>query len=83
MNMNTQANAYLSELPSGKKGRILSFEGGVGMQSRLRRLGLMEGELVEKLSHIGRGGPVIVLVNRTQVAIGRGMAKKIVVSLRD
>ena len=32
---------------------------------------------MRKLSRIGWGGPIVLLVNRAQVAVGRGMARKI------
>ncbi len=57
----------------------MAIQGGRGMQTRLRRLGLSEGQVVRKLSALAWGGPVVVLVNRAQVAIGRGMARRILV----
>ena len=42
-------------------------------------MGLAEGQTVRNLSRIGWGGPIVLLVNRAQVAVGRGMARKIVV----
>jgi ferrous iron transport protein A len=70
----------LSELGPQEQGTIIALRGGRGLQARLRALGLAEGQVVRKLSALGWGGPVIVLVNRAQVAIGRGMAHRIVVS---
>lgn len=68
---------HLSDLPSGKEATIVSIQGGVGMQRRLGRLGLHEGQRIRKTSNIAGRGPVIITVNRTQIAIGRGMAQKI------
>ena len=70
---------YLSNLSAGEEGTIVSILGGIGIQRRLHRLGLFEGQRVKKTSNIAGKGPVIVTVNRTQIAIGRGMAHKIVV----
>ena len=70
---------YLTDLPKGAEGLIIGIQGGRGMQMRLRRLGLNEGQVVRKLSALAWGGPVVVLVNRAQVAIGRGMARRILV----
>jgi ferrous iron transport protein A len=39
----------------------------------------MEGQRVRKLSALAMGGPIVVRVNRAQVAIGRGMAQKVMV----
>jgi ferrous iron transport protein A len=70
----------LSELTRGEEGIISAIQAGWGFQQRLRRLGLSEGQRIRKLSELALGGPVIVLVNRAQVAIGRGMARRILVS---
>ncbi len=69
----------LTELGPGEEGIIVALEGGYGLRSRLRALGLAEGQKVRRLARIGRGGPVIVVVNRMQVAVGRGMARRILV----
>lgn len=70
---------YLTDLNPGEEGIITDLEGGRGMQSRLRSLGLIEGQRIRKISALVWGGPVVVLVNRAQIAIGRGMARKILV----
>ena len=70
----------LTELEQGVEGKIISVYGGRGLQRRLRALGFLEGQTVRKLSALALGGPVIVLVNRAQIAIGRGIAKRILVS---
>jgi len=69
----------LIDLPMGAEAEIVELMGGRSFQSRLRSLGLAEGQQVKKLSRAGLGGPVIVLVNRAQVAIGQGMATRIIV----
>jgi len=69
----------LTELKPGDQGTVVAVKGGRGMQSRLRSLGLIEGQTLRKLSALAWGGPVVVEVKRTQVAIGRGMAAKILV----
>ena len=73
----------LSDLGPQEQGKIIALRGGRGLQARLRALGLAEGQVVRKLSALGWGGPVIVVVNRAQIAIGRGMAHRIVVITED
>lgn len=70
-------NRVLSDLKPGQEGLIVSLEGGHGMQYRLRNLGLVEGNTIRKLSALALGGPIVVKVNRTQIAIGRGMARRV------
>jgi ferrous iron transport protein A len=69
----------LTELSPGEQGTIVAVHGGRGLQARLRNLGLVKGQTIRKLSALAWGGPVVVEVKRTQVAIGRGMAAKILV----
>jgi ferrous iron transport protein A len=73
----------LSDLSVNEEAKIVEIRGGRGMQARLRALGLAEGQRVKKLSRVGFGGPVVILVNRAQVAIGRGMARRIIVRSND
>jgi ferrous iron transport protein A len=72
---------YLTELAKGEQGTIVALHAGWGAQQRLRLLGLVEGQVIRKLSELALGGPVVVLVNRAQVAIGRGKARRILVRL--
>ena len=73
----------LAELKPGETAEIISLNGGESFQARLRAMGLAEGRTVRKLSRIRWGGPIVVIVNRAQVAVGRGMARKIVVRVKD
>ena len=69
----------LTELRPGEEGKIKALGGGHRMQERLRSLGIVEGHLIRKLSNLAWSGPVIVLVNRAQIAIGFGMASRIII----
>lgn len=71
---------HLTDLAKGEQGTVVAIQGGWGFQQRLRLLGLAEGQAIRKLSELALGGPVVVLVNRAQLAIGRGMARRILVS---
>jgi len=75
----TQQQLPLTELETGRSAVVVSLESGHGAQERLRSLGIHEGQRIRKISRIGKVGPVVVLVDRTQVAVGHGMAKKILV----
>jgi len=70
-------NRTLSDLAPGEEGVIVSLGGGNGVQRRLRSLGFVEGGTVRKLSALAWGGPIVVRVNRAQVAIGRGIARQV------
>ena len=66
----------LSQLGTGEMARIAAVEGGRGLRQKLYLRGLFEGKVVRIVSNYG---PVTVEVDRSVVAIGRGMAQKIIV----
>ena len=73
----------LVDLNSGEEAIITAIHGGHGMRRRLCSQGIVEGQVIRMVSSLAWGGPIVVLVNRAQVAIGRGMAGKILTRLRD
>jgi len=74
---NLSPSLTLDEAPTGAKVRIISIIGGHGVVSRLMQMGLIPGSIVEILNN--NAGPVIVRVRGITIALGRGMAKKILV----
>jgi ferrous iron transport protein A len=69
----------LSQLSCDEEAEIVAIRGGAHLRARLNALGLVEGQRLRLLSGLGWRGPVVVIVNRAQVALGRGMASKIIV----
>ena len=69
----------LAEMRTGQTGTVLEVQGGHGIVGRLDALGIRPGRKVTKLSSTLFRGPVMLRVNNTQVALGFGMAKKIIV----
>ena len=67
----------LTQLRIGETARIMAIEGGRGLRQKLFLRGLIEGKVVRVISN---QGPVTVEVDRSVVAIGRGMARKIIVT---
>ena len=53
--------------------------GGGNLQNRLMNRGVYKGREIVKLSHIGLRGPVVVKVGRGILALGHGVAAKVVV----
>ncbi len=62
----------------GKKMRVVSLSGGRGFQQHLVNMGLDVGSEIEVIHH-GAPGPFLVAVKETRLAIGFGMAQKIMV----
>ncbi len=67
----------LSTLPPGTRARIVSVIGGRGAVRRAMEMGLVPGAIVEVVSN--NAGPLIVRVSGTMIALGRGLAHKILV----
>lgn len=73
----------LRDLKAGQYGIIYRIDGGFGMVNRLDSLGIKPGKRITKLSAGFMHGPVTIEVDRTQVAIGFGMAKRILIEIKD
>jgi ferrous iron transport protein A len=69
----------LIDLANGESAKIIEINGGKGMLAKLSSLGIIVGETITKVSSSPLKGPVILQKGKTQVAIGYGMAKKIIV----
>ena len=66
----------MSHAQEGERGIIEEFMGGSGAQLRLATLGLRRGDHIEIITNNGRG-QLVVAVDTTRLAMGRGVAKKI------
>lgn len=81
MNMPDEKRIALSRMGAGQSGIITRIEGGTGLVNRLNALDIRLGKRITKISSMIMRGPVTVEIDNTQVAIGFGMAKKIIVDL--
>lgn len=68
----------LTDAKSNKELILISIEGGRGLERKLTDMGLVPGERIKKLEYSGRG-PVMLLVKGAKLAIGHGMAERIIV----
>lgn len=89
----------LAMLPVGAKGKITRIRGGMGLLRRLSDMGFTPDVEVKVVhSHVsrhhsyhhyhhshnpGRGGPLVVEVKDSRIALGRGVAMKIMVQEID
>ncbi|MFC1933576.1 ferrous iron transport protein A [Chloroflexota bacterium] len=72
----------LSQMEAGQSGIVIQTQGGHGLINRLSNLGIRPGQRVTKLNSMFMRGPITIQVGNAQVAIGFGMAKRIIVELR-
>ncbi|MFB0564197.1 MAG: ferrous iron transport protein A [Candidatus Aminicenantaceae bacterium] len=75
----------LAEAPPDTPLRIIDIFGGHGVRRRLFAMGFHRGDLIELDSQSILRGPVLVrnLTSDTSVALGRGIAQKIIVEIVD
>ena len=71
----------LTRMRPGESGVVAQFRGGRGVANRLSALGIVPGKRVTKVSSMFMRGPVTIEVDRVQIAIGFGMANKVIVDL--
>ncbi|MCD6301816.1 MAG: ferrous iron transport protein A [Staphylothermus sp.] len=68
----------LESLPPGKRAKIVGYMKGGGWTYRLYQMGLTPGAVIEVVANYGKG-PIIVRVMGVEIAIGRGIARRIIV----
>jgi ferrous iron transport protein A len=71
----------LSRMVEGQSGKIIDIQGGQGLVNRLNALNVRPGRRVTKLSSMFMRGPVTIATGNSQLAIGYGMAKRIIVEI--
>lgn len=71
----------LIQMRRGQRATVLQIKGGRGLVNRLNALGILPGKKITKVSAMLMRGPVTIEVDRAQLAIGFGMANKIIVKL--
>ena len=70
----------LTQLKTGEKAYIEEIIGGRRAKKRLSSLGFVKGRNIKIFRD--DGGPIIIAINDNRIALGRGMASKIVVSIK-
>lgn len=70
----------LDQIPLQKKVKIVAIEGGWGIRQLLTQIGLHIGDELTVIRSGMFGGPILVDIHESQVALGRGMAQKVMVN---
>jgi ferrous iron transport protein A len=73
----------LDRLSAGETAVVHRLRGGHGMQGKLDALGVRPGKRVRMVSSQFMAGPITVLMDGRQMAMGRGIARKVVVRVGD
>ncbi|NLP45564.1 MAG: ferrous iron transport protein A [Epulopiscium sp.] len=73
-------NTPLLFFPQGEKGIVSKIMGGRKIDKRLYEMGLNTGSEVQVIKN--DAGPIIISLGGSKIALGRGLAQKIIVSQR-
>ncbi len=68
----------LIDVPIGRRVRV-NLVGGRRLIAKLNQIGLHSGDTVRVLRLAPLGGPILVEINGREIALGRGVAEKIMV----
>jgi len=71
----------LDRIPRGKTVTVSRIEGGWRIRQKLNQMGIHIGDQILIKRHGFMGGPTLIQIHGSEVAIGRGMAQKIIVNL--
>jgi ferrous iron transport protein A len=71
----------INKMRIGQSGTVVQIMGGPGLVRRLEALGIMPGRKVTKISSMFFRGPVTVKIGHTQIALGFGMSRRIMVEV--
>jgi Fe2+ transport system protein FeoA len=69
----------LVQMKVNQKGIVAEIQGGKAFENRCISLGIVQGREVIKLSQFIMRGPVAIKVGRAVLALGYGMAHKIII----
>jgi len=73
----------INKLKDGQNGKISFIRGGHKVLQRLLDLGLTPGTKISVLRVAPLGGPVVISVRSSKLAVGKGIAKKVFVEVED
>jgi ferrous iron transport protein A len=69
----------LEKILENSKARVVDIRGGPGVRQRLSQMGIHPGDRITILRYGALRGPILIEIHGSQVALGRGIAAKIVV----
>lgn len=69
----------ITQMKQGEIRKVSEIQGGYGLIKRLESLGIRTEVTITKRSSQFMRGPVVIQIGNTQIALGFGMAKKILV----
>jgi ferrous iron transport protein A len=77
--MQDEALISLACMDAGCSGVVYDIQGGYGIISNLKSLGITPGKRITRITPIPVKGPITIEVDKLQVVVGFGMATRILV----
>ena len=72
----------LTQMQPGETGIVSEIQGGFGFIRKLQSMGVRPGKKITKVSSHFWRGPQTIEIDNSQIAIGFGMAKRILVEVK-
>jgi ferrous iron transport protein A len=73
--------ACLLDINPGASVRVVDFRGGKILRRKLSQYGIQPGDCVQMIRRAPLGGPLLIMCNQREIALGRGVAEKIIVEM--
>jgi ferrous iron transport protein A len=81
MKTDENTNFPLIDARPGTQFRVKKISGGSGIEHKLRQLGIKPGDYIEVLRRAPFEGPLLIRVRNREIALGIGVAAKILVEV--
>jgi ferrous iron transport protein A len=69
----------LDQINENRKAKVIDIQGGAGIRQRLSQMGIHPDDTITILRYGALRGPILIEIHGSQVALGRGIASKIIV----
>lgn len=69
----------LDRIEENRQVRVVDIQGGWGIRRRLGQMGIHPGDVITLVRYGAFQGPILIHVHGSQVALGRGIASRILV----
>ena len=73
----------LAQMKRGDSGLIIEIRGGFGFVRRMESMNIRIGKRITKQSSMFKRGPITIRLDHAQLALGFGMANKVLVEVQD
>jgi ferrous iron transport protein A len=69
----------LDQVTENRKAQVIDIQGGQRIRQRLSQMGIHPGDMITILRYGALRGPILIEIHGSQVALGRGIASKIII----